>query len=41
MFGFFKKEKKKSGAIITMAVELLQVQISMGDAEDNHLFKVR
>jgi len=41
MFGFLKKKKKKTAAIITIAVELLQIQISMGDAEDNHSFKVR
>ncbi len=41
MFGFFKKKKGKSDAAIETAVALLQVQISLGDAEDNHEFNER
>lgn len=41
MFGFFKKKTQKSTAAVEAAVGLLQVQISLGDAEDNDEFRER
>ena len=41
MFGFGKKNKGKSDATIETAVKLLQIQIDLGDTEDNHKFTTR
>ena len=41
MFGFFKKKTKKTDAAVETAVKLLQVQIALGDAEDNDEFDDR
>ncbi len=41
MFGLFKKKKRKSEVAAETAVGLLQVQISLGDVEDNHEFNER
>lgn len=41
MFGFFKKKKGKFDAAVETAVGLLQVQISLGNAEDNPEFNER
>jgi hypothetical protein len=41
MFDFFKKKKGKSDVIVETAVGLLQLQISLGNAEKNYKFKER
>ena len=41
MFGLGNKKKEKSDATIETAVSLLQIQISLGDTEDNHEFTAR
>ena len=41
MFGFGKKNQEKSDATIETAVNLLQIQIDLGDTEDNHEFTTR
>lgn len=41
MFSFFKKKKKKSDAVVEIAMNLLQIQTALADAEDNHDFNER